>query len=153
MPRLALLATLIFALAALPAAAQHATTLSPFHSPVSLDQAEFAPDGALRSADISNASGQTITAVQFGCFIRHVDGQITTVVGKNNSIRGGMQPGDRLIFGRQLMTAAIDDAIDLYYFVSRVTYEDGTTWNAPLEALRHQIYRKNDNRKRPLTPA
>src|ERR1051326_8274447 len=90
MPRLALLATLIFALAALPAAAQRSTTLSPFHSPVSLAQAEFAPDGALRSADISNASGQTITAIQFGSFIRHVDGQITTVVGKNNSIRGGM---------------------------------------------------------------
>jgi hypothetical protein len=145
--------TLIFALATLPAAAQRASILSAHHSPVSLDQAEFAPDGVLRSADISNASGQTIIAVQFGCFIRHIDGKITTVVGKNNSIRGGMQPGDRLVFGRQLMTGTIDDAIELYYFVSRVTYEDGTSWNAPLEALRHQIYRKNNTKKRPLTPA
>jgi hypothetical protein len=148
--RIAIFAAL---LAALPAAAQRATTLAPFHSPVSLDQAEFAPDGALRSADVSNASGQTITAVQFGCFIRHVDGQITTVVGKNNSIRGGMKPGDRLLFGRQLMAGDVDDALDLYYFVSRVTYEDGTSWRAPLEALRHQIYRKTDTKKRPLTPA
>ena len=148
--RIALFAVLF---AALPAPAQRASTLVPFHSPVSLDQAEFAPDGALRSADISNDSGETITAVQFGCFIRHVDGRITTVVGKNNPIRGGMKPGDRLLFGRQSMTGNTDDALDLYYFIARVTYEDGTNWNAPLEALRHQIYRKTDTRKRPLTPA
>lgn len=154
MPRpVAAFAGLVFALAAVCAAAQRASTLSPYHSPVSLDQTEFAPDGSLRSAHVSNSSGQTITAIQFGCFVVHADGQITTVAGKNHAIRTGMRPGDRLIFGRQNIVADLDDALQLYYFVSRVTFEDGTSWKAPLEALRHQIYRRNDPKKRPLTPA
>lgn len=144
---------LVAVLTAVPVTAQRASTLSALHSPVSLDQAEFGPDGALRSVRIGNASGRAITAVQFGCFVRHVDGRLTTVVGKNNPIRGGMQPSDQLVFGRQTIAADTDDAIGLYYFISRVTFEDGTSWNAPLEALRHQIYLKQNPKKRPLTPA
>ena len=144
---------IFFLLAALPALAQTASTLNATHAPLRIVQAEFAPDGSLRGADVSNFSSQTVSAIQFGCFVVHVDGRITTVVGKNNVIRTGMAPGDRLIFGRQTIAANTDDALQLYYFIARVTYEDGTSWKAPLESLRHQIYMKRSTKKRPLTPA
>ena len=140
-------------LAAVPAPAQHSSVLNSFHGPIHFDQADFAPNGALRSADLSNTSDRTVTSVQFGCFVVRVDGQITTVVGKDNPIRTGMEPGTRLLFGHQTIATDVDDALELYYFVARVTYEDGTSWKAPLEALRHQIYMKRDTKKRPLTPA
>lgn len=143
----------VVVLAALPALAQHPAVLNSFHGPVHFDQADFAANATLRGADITNTSDRTVTSIQFGCFVVHVDGQITTVVGKDNPIRTGMQPGARLVFGHQTIAADVDDALELYYFVARVTYEDGTSWKAPLESLRHQIYMKRDTKKRPLTPA
>ena len=140
-------------LAAMPAFAQHPSVLNTFHGPVHFDQADFTANGGLRGADLTNSSDRTVTSVQFGCFVVHVDGQVTTVVGKDNPIRTGMAPGDRLVFGRQTIAADVDDALELYYFVARVTYEDGTSWKAPLESLRHQIYMKRNTKKRPLTPA